>query len=549
MMQKALLMVILSWVLIGCGSSSNEEGTIDESSVKQSVTQEQNSTQTQDSHEETEEKPIEPSPTPTTIPLEESNSSVVEHEINSTEDNASKEEKIYAENNTTKENNSAVEDNATNEQNTTENRPSMEDNTTFVESPQEQNTTVEQNSMQSSDNRPSMEENTTQESNGTLEGSNQEQNTTQSDNSTVLNDANTTLSSGVTPNIILIHGLIGGGSNWEHLAPKISNKIERGGEYIEVGLEISIYEDQKCWDGDKDALIECTQLSEIMDQPTLRKLYRTLGEEHIYGLDRGEFSTTPSFWREHSSSYTTKIYANKMERFANERLFVINFSNSNQLTFDAQGYQLCKILEEIVEVTGVEEFILIGHSMGGLAARAYIQNEQANTTHTIRQLITIGTPHLGGIGAGYYIDLFFIDDAQEPLNAGINLAHDSLAYQQLNERADIVAYYSNIELYHLGYSDGFDEGGEYYAQSDGNVEIGSQMGLDILSPYRVIFSPHVNGSILYDKDSTQDENEAHEILRVDNYTTDPTWLTLNGHMGMLQDSVVHEYILSILALD
>ncbi|MEA2029774.1 MAG: alpha/beta fold hydrolase, partial [Campylobacterota bacterium] len=513
-----------------------EEGTIYESSV------EQNSTQTQDSNEETKERPIEPSPTSTTtIPLEESNSSVVEHETNTTEDNATKEEKIYVDNNTTKEYNSTLpEHNVTVEQNATGgDTPSIEDNTTFVEPIQEQNAT------QSSDNNtPSIEHNTTQESNTTQK--NTEQNTTQENSTTTESES---LSSGITPNIILIHGLIGGGSNWEYLAPKISHKIGKSGEYVEVGVEISIDDNQKCWDGDRDAYIACSRLSEITDQPTLRKLYRTLGEEHIYGLDRGQFTTSPSFWREYSSSYTTKIKANKIERFSNQRLFSINFSNSNQLTFYAQGYQLRNIMEEIVEVTGVDEFILVGHSMGGLASRAYIQNEYANTTHTIRQLITIGTPHLGGIGAGYYIDLFFIDDAQEPLNAGINLASDSLAYQRLNDSVNIADYYMGIELYHLGYSDGFNDGGEYYAQSDGNVEIGSQMGLDILNPYRVIFSPHINGVALYDKDTTQDDNEANEVLRVDNYTTDPTWLTLNGHMGMLQDSVVHEYILSILALD
>jgi len=531
MIQKVLLVIILSWVLLGCGSSTKEEIPVYESRVEQNTTQEQNISQSQESIEKLQEIPITPFSAPTIIPLEESNSSVIVLESNTTEENSTKKEAI--ESNTTIENNStSLEQNTIIEQNST---VASDDNITL-----EQNTTQD---------TPSMEQNITQESNTTQDNSNKEQNTTQSDASTAVKDANSSLSSGVIPNIILIHGLIGGGSNWEYLAPKISNKIGLDREYVEVGLEISLYEDQKCWDGDKDALIECDRLSEITEQPTLRKLYRTLGEEHIYGLDQGQFSTSPSFWREHSSSYTTKIQANKIEKFANHRLFVVNFSNSNQLTFDAQGYQLSRMLEEIVEVTGVEEFILIGHSMGGLAARAYIQNEYSNSTYTIRQLITIGTPHLGGIGAGYYIDLFFIDDAQEPLNAGINLASDSLAYQRLNERANIVSYYRNIELYHLGYSDGFDESGESYAQSDGNVEIGSQMGLDILNPYRVIFSPHINGSRLYEKDATQSETQANEVLRVENYTTDPTSLTLNGHMGMLQDSIVHEYILSILALD
>ena len=43
--------------------------------------------------------------------------------------------------------------------------------------------------------------------------------------------------------------------------------------------------------------------------------------------------------------------------------------------------------------------ILIGHSMGGLCAREYIQNESLwiNNNHHVAKLITSGTPHGGSV--------------------------------------------------------------------------------------------------------------------------------------------------------
>ncbi|MCF7675217.1 MAG: alpha/beta fold hydrolase, partial [Akkermansiaceae bacterium] len=75
---------------------------------------------------------------------------------------------------------------------------------------------------------------------------------------------------------------------------------------------------------------------------------------------------------------------------------------SQTLTFCQQGYEVAKVVEKIKSVKGSAKVILVGHSMGGLAARAYLEDFGAWDPsrsrlfqHDVSQLITIGTPHLG----------------------------------------------------------------------------------------------------------------------------------------------------------
>jgi pimeloyl-ACP methyl ester carboxylesterase len=54
--------------------------------------------------------------------------------------------------------------------------------------------------------------------------------------------------------------------------------------------------------------------------------------------------------------------------------------------------QLAERIAEIEKRTGATQVVLVGHSMGGLVARAYLR--KAGGAH-VRKLITIGTPHEG----------------------------------------------------------------------------------------------------------------------------------------------------------
>ncbi|MFD2909260.1 alpha/beta fold hydrolase [Flavobacterium ardleyense] len=71
---------------------------------------------------------------------------------------------------------------------------------------------------------------------------------------------------------------------------------------------------------------------------------------------------------------------------------------SNQAAVAKQGIALKKAIERILSITGKDKVILVGHSMGGLASREYVQNEsnwQADNKHHIAKILTLGTPHGG----------------------------------------------------------------------------------------------------------------------------------------------------------
>lgn len=83
-------------------------------------------------------------------------------------------------------------------------------------------------------------------------------------------------------------------------------------------------------------------------------------------------------------------------------------SKSNEAASAKQGFALGKAIAKILEITGKEKVILVGHSMGGIAAREYLQRSpdggethpwwvEPNKPdgHRVAKLLTLGTPHLG----------------------------------------------------------------------------------------------------------------------------------------------------------
>ena len=73
-------------------------------------------------------------------------------------------------------------------------------------------------------------------------------------------------------------------------------------------------------------------------------------------------------------------------------------SESNQSAIFKQGIAMQKAVQHILNITGRDKVILLGHSMGGLASREYLQNPnnwQQDGKHHIAKLETIGTPHGG----------------------------------------------------------------------------------------------------------------------------------------------------------
>jgi len=86
-----------------------------------------------------------------------------------------------------------------------------------------------------------------------------------------------------------------------------------------------------------------------------------------------------------------------------DRLGNINDNNglSNQSAIYKQGVAVQKAVDKVLELTGKEKVILVGHSMGGLAIRQYLQlrNWQNDGKHHVAKIFTIDSPHGGSIAA------------------------------------------------------------------------------------------------------------------------------------------------------
>ena len=129
------------------------------------------------------------------------------------------------------------------------------------------------------------------------------------------------------------------------------------------------------------------------------------------------------------------INGNLVNKLVNSNIFLINFKNfwnrdndnpkiiihsndgpgtflsqskSNESAIYKQGYALSSCIKKVLEVTGADKVILIGHSMGGLAIREYLQRSEDNgemkwwinpkdidNGHKVAKVITLSTPHLG----------------------------------------------------------------------------------------------------------------------------------------------------------
>jgi pimeloyl-ACP methyl ester carboxylesterase len=76
-----------------------------------------------------------------------------------------------------------------------------------------------------------------------------------------------------------------------------------------------------------------------------------------------------------------------------------NSFESNQAGIVKQGLAVRDAISHVLEITGKDKVILVCHSMGGLAAREYLQNpnlfQSSDGKKHVAKLFTIGTPHGG----------------------------------------------------------------------------------------------------------------------------------------------------------
>ncbi len=77
--------------------------------------------------------------------------------------------------------------------------------------------------------------------------------------------------------------------------------------------------------------------------------------------------------------------------------------NGDYTTFEGLGFEVEAAITRIIEHLGQDtEIFLLGHSRGGLAARAYLQNEQTIHKSKVKGFATIGTPHQGSPLGRFY---------------------------------------------------------------------------------------------------------------------------------------------------
>ena len=79
-------------------------------------------------------------------------------------------------------------------------------------------------------------------------------------------------------------------------------------------------------------------------------------------------------------------------------------SDSNCSAVAKQAWALSQMIDAVLAATGAPRVILVGHSLGGLAIREYLQRTGAppyRTPHGVAAVVTYGTPHLGAVPAGW----------------------------------------------------------------------------------------------------------------------------------------------------
>jgi pimeloyl-ACP methyl ester carboxylesterase len=108
---------------------------------------------------------------------------------------------------------------------------------------------------------------------------------------------------------------------------------------------------------------------------------------------------------------------------------------SNQQAIVKQGLVLSDAIARVINLTGKDKVILVGHSMGGLAAREYLQNTDnwVAESHHVAKLVTVGTPHGGSNLTGFGIVGSFIGisekmDAVRDLRISYTASSENGAY-------------------------------------------------------------------------------------------------------------------------
>jgi triacylglycerol lipase len=142
--------------------------------------------------------------------------------------------------------------------------------------------------------------------------------------------------------------------------------------------------------------------------------------------------------------------------------YTLNFSDNQNLSLDVQGGELAAIIEAVLEANpGAAKVLLVSHSMGGLAAREYLQGlaRQPGVGTTIpyrdnvAKLITVGAPHQGTFWAEQCHNEFDVFDVSGNIGVcallSLDIDPDSVAIEDLQPDSSALAILNDLATHPL----------------------------------------------------------------------------------------------------
>lgn len=188
-------------------------------------------------------------------------------------------------------------------------------------------------------------------------------------------------------NIVFVHGLNSNSNTFWDMAKEIA-KAKGENKILKIGYETQILDNEYCYD-ENDNLISCSD-EKFASTNTLAKI--------IYGLKDNQFVTKNLYYKILNLNDTNLTIPKEnvlpTDFKTNIHTILINLSNNKNLSFEAQAKELAVMLNKIKNITNKKDFILVGHSMGGITIREYMQKYFDNNI-TVDGIITIATPHKG----------------------------------------------------------------------------------------------------------------------------------------------------------
>ena len=234
--------------------------------------------------------------------------------------------------------------------------------------------------------------------------------------------------------ILFVHGFCGDAGSWAHLVQALSVSVAKDHAALYPNLDTN-------------------------NQQRVYKVYYDSIADQVYFIDPDTGETVDEMWILPST-----------------RFFEIAFYDSANASFDAnivanisilnKAYELSRVIKEVTKITQIKDVIVVAHSMGGLVARAYMENlaspgycwdpgspstpdytdNKDSSCHPgqpparygddIADVITIDTPHGGTSASSLSVPYPLLACALQPSTTKTEMIPKSSLLQALNYYGD-----------------------------------------------------------------------------------------------------------------